>query len=247
LAVQFFLRPRLASTTAEEFLRCPASSGPHSAVDHLLGPLPENWRVTVARTGLEVDGDNDHMAYADDPDGYRKRLESSLSPESIRVTLGFAGLYQITYELIKQAVLERVKSFYWYDEEEYRREVLTRAPSKKFRASLLWLVEGQAITLDQADRLDAIYQHRKELAHELIRYIIDPDVELGIELFSDALVILKAIMRFWTSIEIDGGSFEHMGDVEIDDVVPASLIVLQQCLDAYVAGFPGLPGQRLGD
>jgi hypothetical protein len=181
------------------------------------------------------------MAYADDPDGYRKRLESSLSPESIRVTLGFAGLYLITHELIKQAVLERVKSFYWYDEAEYRREVLTRAPSK-FRASLLWLVEGQAITLDQADRLDAIYRHRQELAHELIRYIIDPDVELGVELFSEVVVILKAIMRFWTSIEIDGGSFEHMGDVEIDDVVPLSLIVLQHCLDAYVADFQAFQG-----
>jgi len=45
----------------------------------------------------------------------------------------------------------------FYDEPAYTEKVLSRAPRSKFRASLLWLVDGSAITLTQADRLDDIY------------------------------------------------------------------------------------------
>lgn len=48
----------------------------------------------------------------------------------MRATLGFAGLYQMTHELIKTAVLDEVHEFYWrgiedgamvYDEQAYGR------------------------------------------------------------------------------------------------------------------------------
>jgi hypothetical protein len=48
-----------------------------------------------------------------DPEAYRQRLEAKLRPERIRATLGFAGLYQMTHELIKTAVLDEVREFYW--------------------------------------------------------------------------------------------------------------------------------------
>jgi hypothetical protein len=188
---------------------------------------------------------NGAVAYADDPEGYMQQLEAKLQPQRIRATLSFAGLYQITHEMIKQSVLEEVRLFYrqgfdetgWlYDEEEYKRRVLSGAPKDRFRASLLWLVDSEAITLAQADRLDAIYAHRHELSHELIKYIVDPDFEPSLELFTDALAILKAIRRFWSSVEKDIGSFEDFGDVDLDEVVPLSLMVLQQCIDAYAAG-----------
>jgi len=182
-----------------------------------------------------------------DPEAYRRRLEAKLRPERMRATLGFVGLYQMVHELIKTAVLAEVREFYWqgiedgvmvYDEQAYAEDVLVTAPKNKFRASLLWLVQGDAITLAQADRLDDIYAHRHELSHELIKYIVDPDFEADVELLTDALTILKAIRRFWTSIEKDIGSFEDFGDVDLDEVTPLSLAVLQMCIDAYVAGLP---------
>jgi hypothetical protein len=57
----------------------------------------------------------------------------------------------------------------------------------------LWLVDSEAIAPAQADRLDAIYAHRHPLSHELIMYIVDPGFEPSLELFTDALAILKAI------------------------------------------------------
>ncbi len=58
------------------------------------------------------------------------------------------------------------------------------------------------------------------------------------ELFTDALATLAGIQRYWTSIEKDIGSFDEFGDVELDEVTPLSLYVLQMCIDVYVAGLP---------
>lgn len=190
----------------------------------------------------------DRMKIGDqDPEVYRQRLEAKLRPERIRQTLGFAGLYQITHELIKTAVLDEVREFYWrgiengvmvYDEQGYADNVLAKAPKNRFRASLVWLVESDAVTLAQADRLEAIYAHRHDLSHELIKYIVDPDFEPDAELFADALQVLRSIRRFWTSIERDIGTFDDFGDVDLDEVTPLSLAVLEMCIDAYLADPP---------
>jgi hypothetical protein len=106
-----------------------------------------------------------------DQDGqiYRRRLEARLRPERMRATLAFAGLYQVTHELIKTAVIHDVREFYWrgvndgavvYDEHAYAKQVLSRAQKDKFRASLLWLIDGGAITMAQADRLEEIWLSR---------------------------------------------------------------------------------------
>jgi len=52
------------------------------------------------------------------------------------------------------------------------------------------------------------------------------------------LTILKSISRFWASIEKDIGSFDEFGDIDLDEVTPLSLAVLQMCIDAHVAGLP---------
>ena len=181
-----------------------------------------------------------------DWDAYRQRLEAKLRPERMRATLAFPGLYQMTHQLIKIAVIDEVREFYWrgiedgamvYDEQAYAEKVLFRVPKNRFRASLLWLVDGHAITLAQADRLDDIFACH-DLSHELIKYIVDLDFEPDVELFTDALATLAGIRRFWSSIEKDMGSFDDFGDVELDEVTPLSPYVLQMCIDAYVAGLP---------
>jgi len=116
---------------------------------------------------------------------------------------------------------------------------VVRLHKNRFRASLLWLVGSGAITLEQADRLQEIQAHRNELTHELVRFIVDVKLEPSLELFVDALSILRDISRFWTQIEIEIGTFSEHGDISADEPVPISLYVLQLCVDAY--------GQGLGD
>lgn len=133
------------------------------------------------------------VKYEDDPAEYARRLNAKLKPSHIRSTLAFAGLYQIVHEQIKRAVLDDVRDYYWngidvsgdiYDEPSYREQVLSRCPKNKFRASLLWLVNLDAITLAEADRLDDIYAHRHALSHELVKYIVDPAFDPDVESFA---------------------------------------------------------------
>lgn len=179
---------------------------------------------------------------------YRRLLEEKLEPVTLRSTLAFAGLFQLTHEMLKHAIVDKVRGFYvkgfdesgkLYDEDGYRKVLsLDTSPGKpnKFRASTTWLVEYEAITNKQSERLDEIYHHRHELTHELADFLINIDRNPDLELFTDALTILRDIHRFWTQIEIDIGSFEHLGEIEVDDAVPLSLMILQRCIDAYPEG-----------
>jgi hypothetical protein len=192
------------------------------------------------------------VSYKDDPVGYEQRLNEKLQPTIIRGTLAFAGLYLVTYEMLKHAVLDKVREFYCHDlepdgsmtdeeHEQYQLHVLSLAPKKKFRASLIWLVKSNAITQVQADRLDAIYAHRHLLTHELVKYIIDPNADPDVDLLVDAIDTLKDLHRFWIDIELSTGGFflpdgSDVGDVDAEEVVPLSLMVLQQCMDAYLDG-----------
>ena len=173
------------------------------------------------------------------------QVQAKLEPWRIRATLSFAGLYQLTHELIKAAVVDEVRKFYCtgfdhngltYDERSYRAQVAQLSPKSKFRASLMWLVKAEAISQQQADRLDEVYAHRHDLTHELGKYLVDPDHEPNAGLFVDALHILRSIHDFWIQMEIDIGSFEEHGEVSVDNVVPAQLLLLQMCIDAYADG-----------
>lgn len=179
-----------------------------------------------------------------------ERLQAKLTPERIRSTLAFAGLYQLTHEMLKRSVLNQVKSFFGYvdlehtgtwiggatAERQYKSTVLAKAPGSPFKASLLWLKDMKAIDASQVDRLDHIYAHRHELTHDLITYVADVDREPDAELFFDALKILSDISRFWVQVEKDIGTFEQFGDIDIDEVVPASIAVLDLCIRAYSDG-----------
>lgn len=111
-------------------------------------------------------------------------------------------------------------------EERYKNTVLSLSPRKPFEASLLWLVDMEAITSAQASRLESIYAHRHQLSHELINYVVDPELEPDPQLLIEALGILKTIDEFVLSFE----------GLALREAFPASHIVLQMCIDAYTEG-----------
>jgi hypothetical protein len=180
------------------------------------------------------------------PDDYRARLEAKLAPVRIRSTLSFAGLLMIVYELVKQIVMEDVRGFYLcgfdetgmvYDEEGYAQQV-TSLDKSKFRAAAKWLVNSGAIANEQVEVLERLRSHRNDIAHELVKYIIDPNEEPDADLFIQVMEVVRAITRFWTQVEIDIGTFGHRGDVTPDDAQPLSMIILGKLIDAYIEGLP---------
>lgn len=186
--------------------------------------------------------------YATDPKGYEERLLAKLQPARVRSTLAFTGLFQLTHEMLKSMVLDDVKSFYgytnldgdvrWFPEGgdvEYQRQVLNLHPNR-FTASLLWLQKMDALTADQAARLDAIYDHRHDLTHELAKYLVDPNLEPDFDLFIEALKTLKALSRFWTEVEAGYGTFEDFPDLDLEAVTNDRMMLIELCISAYGDG-----------
>ena len=187
---------------------------------------------------------------------YERLLLEKVSHEGLRLTLAFAGLFQLTHEMLKYAILDKVRGFYLkgfddkgllYDETAYQAQVLgpsTTAGRKAnaFRGSFLWLVMHEAITAAEADRLDAIYEHRHELAHELGKFLVDVDHQPNVALFEDAASILRKIHRFWIDVELQAGGFfdpesgDLFDDVDAEEVTPLTLMLLQECVDAITEG-----------
>ncbi len=99
-----------------------------------------------------------------------------------------------------------------------------------------WLVKSGAIADEQTEILERLYVHRKDIAHELAKYLIDVEHEPDADLFIEALEVLRDIRRFWTQIEIDIGSFADHGDITVDDVQPLSLLALGTFIEAYSDG-----------
>lgn len=173
------------------------------------------------------------------------RQAAKLAPERIRQVLAFAAVFQMTHEMIKSAVLDGVAGFYghvrgvdrWmWGKERYIAEVLSKAHIGPFGSSLIWLVENQAITQEQAERLSAIYEHRHDLTHSLAKYVVYVDHEPDHSLLVDALTILRDLSRFWTQIEMDAGTFEEAPDLKVEDVVPLNVAVLEMCVQALFEG-----------
>jgi hypothetical protein len=184
------------------------------------------------------------VSFDNDAASYETRLRAKLTPAAIRSTMAFAALYQMTGEMIRHAVLDEVKQFFatgfadgqWItDTEQYQTNALVRDKSA-FTASPLWLVDINALTIEQAENLSGINAHRNDLTLELIKYLVDPDANPDVELFSEAVTILRSLRRFWTGVEADIGTFDEFDDLDLDEVMPLSVVVLQQCLDAYIDG-----------
>lgn len=189
---------------------------------------------------------------------YEKLLKEKLEPARIRLTLSFAGLFLLAHELIKHLVLVRLRQFYgesplpefpagpeW--KARYAEAVLSldvdeagNRPKRPnaFRASIKWLIEAGALAEEQAAVLDQIFDHRSDLAHELLKYLVDVDYEPKPMLLTRANEILSNLEQFWTQMEIDLGTFEEFGDVQVEDVQSPLLSMYGQSLQAFFEGLP---------
>jgi hypothetical protein len=93
-----------------------------------------------------------------------------------------------------------------------------------------------AVSSADCARLDEVHRHRHDLAHELRKYLVDPDVEPDIDLLVDALSILRKIDRFWG--EADIGTFDEYEDLDLSDVSLGTTALLSLAVQAYLDGLP---------
>lgn len=165
-----------------------------------------------------------------------ENLKVKLSPEAVRLTLIRAGCFLTAYELIKVSVLDEVKGFFCngikdgeftYDEDSYRRSVLSLSEDGRFDASCKWLVLMEALTEDEAALLREVHIHRMEIAHELPRLLVDPNFFVKADLLVKAIECLRALGVFWGSIAVQTDPTWDGEEVDYTEIKSGSLLLME--------------------
>lgn len=150
--------------------------------------------------------------------------------------------------MIKSEVVDKVHEFFWrgfdegrdlYDEVQYQQHVLSRDPKSSYRASCAWLVEMHALSAAQVQTLEAIHQHRQEIAHELPKLLVDPDFDVRTDLLLNATECLRRLGVFWGSIEVETDPNLAGQEIDYEGIKSGSFLLLE-----YLVALAGLGADR---
>jgi len=192
---------------------------PDGSADRVAGPSS-----AAATCDLGLVENVQTMTQSWDPE----RLEFKLLPENVASNLMRAATMLTAWELIHSDIVAAVKDFdligfdengYTYDE-GYQNKVLTRVTKDSgiFDASVAWLVENEALRESDVELLGALRAQRNDLAHQMAKYIVDPEHEVSLDLLTQAREVIARLGRFWGQIEVDiHPNFEDR-EVDVDAI-----------------------------
>jgi len=127
-----------------------------------------------------------------------------LTPEVMRETVNRAGLYLVTFEILKLQVVTETMSFFGAESDDrtnYKREVLSLAPQKSpFEGSVRWLEKVGAVSSEEGEALIVIRNHRNEIAHELPNLLLSPDHKFSYENLHRCRELTNKLARWWGSV-----------------------------------------------
>jgi hypothetical protein len=164
-----------------------------------------------------------------------KAWSDFLNPAVTRPRLIAASVYITAFEVLKDAVVSRLRNFYWtgFDEHgeiidsSYTTKVLSRNRSPVY-ASLDWLKESGAIAEDDMQAFERAKECRNRLAHGLLEVVASAGLPEDFEVrFEEMVALLNKIETWWLKeVEIPT-SLEPPHEGADPDVVPGSLLALQ--------------------
>lgn len=170
----------------------------------------------------------------------RQSWEEFLNPEVTRPRLIAASIYIAGFEVLKDSVVGRIRSFFWtgFDESgdkidpKYQSEVLARNRSPVY-ASLEWLKEMHAIDGGDVAVFNRVRSCRNALAHNLLSTLgsggLPPDFG---QCFRDMVALLCKIEVWWiTNVEIPANPDYDGSEVDEDGIVPGPVMSMQLLMD----------------
>jgi len=177
-----------------------------------------------------------------DSDDFVSSLKFKLLPESMALCLMRAAALLTAWEFIRSSIVDGVRDFYCYGvdangrylyDNKYARGVLSKVVKGGsptiFDVSVAWLVNAEALTEGDVDLLQAIREHRNDVAHELTKYLVDPEHAVKIDLLLRSRDVIQRLGQFWGQIAVDT-------DPSLDnrDVAPEEIRSGQSLLFDYV-------------
>ncbi|HEX4145679.1 MAG TPA: hypothetical protein VHY91_19390 [Pirellulales bacterium] len=187
-------------------------------------------------TAIFMKADQMDTSKADAFRGWAKLLH----PKALKSNLVTAALFLISYEVLMQSIVKRLKDFCCFGEDgettgpTYRREVLA-LHKNKVTASLLWLKGSDAV--DDADiaLVNQIRKHRNDLAHEMPKFLASSGSEIDVKLLVSMHDLICKIDRWWIR-EVEIPINPDFAGKEIDDseIQSGNMIMLSIMLRAAV-------------
>lgn len=168
-----------------------------------------------------------------------EKWEQLLTPALMQERLISASLYVTAFELLKESIIGRLRSFYMvgFDidgdviDEGYATSVLSRNKSPLY-ASLDWLVENGVIDKSDLESFERIKAARNSLAHELPSLVMGEADIKHMERFQELVTLLRKIEIWWV-VNLEIPTNPDFDGVEIDEekIVPGPLLMIQIMLD----------------
>lgn len=170
----------------------------------------------------------------------KRSWEEFLNPEVMRPRLIAASIYIAGFEALKDAVVGRIRDFFWtgFDESgdkidpKYESDVLARNKSPVY-ASLDWLKGMNAIDEADVETFNRVKACRNTLAHNLLSTLgsegLPDDFD---ECFTQMVALLRKIEVWWiTNVEIPTDpDFDGRG-VDEEGIVPGPIMTIQLLCD----------------
>ena len=161
-----------------------------------------------------------------------------LNPEVLRSNLITASIFLSAFEILRASIIDRIRDFYshefrdgkWIPSEEYTSKCLTLDKSRLL-ASLLWLKEMSVIVDTDIARVDAIREHRNDLAHDLPKFLATADAEINVQLLVSIYELVTKIDRWWVrEVEMAVDSDFDGREVADEEIMSANMVFIQMML-----------------
>jgi hypothetical protein len=161
--------------------------------------------------------------------------ERFLNPQLLRDGILVASVYIVAFEILKESVIEKLKSFYTHGFDKngpnispsYKKEVLAlnRSP---LPASLIWLVNNGALNASDLAKFETVKQVRNKFAHEMLEFLVGDPTDYPAQPFFDMVELLRKIEIWWfENLEMAIAPEEFPNDLNLDDVTPGRVLALQ--------------------
>ena len=179
-----------------------------------------------------------------------EKWEMLLTPAVMQEKLVSASLYIAAYDLLKESIVGRIRSFYMvgFDEngeivdEKYEKTVAARNKSILY-ASLDWLRENGVVEESDCEVFERIRKTRNLLAHELLAIVTASKESDHIERFEELVSLLKKIEVWWVvNVEIPVNPDFDGKEIDEKGIVPGPVLMLQMMLEV-ASGNEDIPKQ----
>ena len=168
-----------------------------------------------------------------------EKWEQLLTPTVMQERLISASLYVTAFELLKESIVGRLRSFYMvgFDtegdviDEKYETAVLVRNKSPLY-ASLDWLSENEVIDQSDLQSFERLKTTRNSLAHELPSLVIDGVDFKHVERFQELVALLRKIEVWWVvNLEIPVNADFDGKEIDEEGIVPGPVLMIQMMLE----------------